>query len=302
MADRSTIFTQLLAEKPVLVADGAMGTALFEGGLEPGGSPELLNVDNPALVESVHRSYVDAGADIVLTNTFGGNRLRMELHKLEDKVVELNVAAAHVARGATEGAARPVAVAGSIGPTGSLLVPYGLLTEDDAEAAFREQVVGLVEGGVDVLWIETMSSLEELQAAYRAAADTDLPIIATMSFDSHGHTMMGVHPRTLGSWIADAPRLTGAGANCGIGPEDIIAAVAGIKETAPDALVVAKGNCGVPLYSGMTLEYPTTAADMAAYVDEALEAGARIVGACCGSTPDHIDAIAKRVAAASITN
>ena len=302
MADRSTIFTQLLAEKPVLVADGAMGTALFEGGLEPGGSPELLNVDNPALVESVHRSYVDAGADIVLTNTFGGNRLRMELHKLEDKVVELNVAAAHVARGATEGAERPVAVAGSIGPTGSLLVPYGLLTEDDAEAAFREQVVGLVEGGVDVLWIETMSSLEELQAAYRAAADTDLPIIATMSFDSHGHTMMGVHPRTLGSWIADAPRLTGAGANCGIGPEDIIAAVAGIKETAPDALVVAKGNCGVPLYSGMTLEYPTTAADMAAYVDEALEAGARIVGACCGSTPDHIDAIAKRVAAASITN
>lgn len=302
MADRSTIFTQLLAEKPVLVADGAMGTALFEGGLEPGGSPELLNVDNPALVESVHRSYVDAGADIVLTNTFGGNRLRMELHKLEDRVVELNVAAAHIARRATEGAARPVAVAGSIGPTGSLLVPYGLLTEDDAEAAFREQIVGLVEGGVDVLWIETMSSLEELQAAYRAAADTDLPIVATMSFDSHGHTMMGVHPRTLGSWIGDAPRLAGAGANCGIGPDDIIAAVAGIKETAPHALVVAKGNCGIPLYSGMTLEYPTSQDDMAGYVDGALEAGARIIGACCGSTPDHIGAIRRRVDAVKVTN
>jgi len=301
MAERSNIFTQLLDEKHALVADGAMGTALFEGGLEAGGSPELLNVGNPALVESVHRSYVDAGADIVLTNTFGGNRLRMELHKLEDQVVQLNVAAAQVARRATEGSGRPVAVAGSIGPTGSLLQPYGLLTEDEAEAAFREQIVGLVEGGVDVLWIETMSSLEELQAAFRAAAETDLPIIATMSFDSHGHTMMGVHPRTLGAWAAETDRLTGAGANCGIGPEDIIAAAAGIKETAPEALVVAKGNCGIPLYSGMTLEYPTTADDMVGYVNDALEAGARIVGACCGSTPAHIAAIRQRVDAVKVS-
>ncbi|NND02354.1 MAG: betaine--homocysteine S-methyltransferase [Acidimicrobiia bacterium] len=302
MAERKTTFTQLLEEKPVLVADGAMGTALFEGGLEPGGSPELLNVENPTLVESVHRSYVDAGADIVLTNTFGGNRLRMELHKLEDQVVELNVAAAHVARNATVDADRPVAVAGSIGPTGSLLEPYGLLTEPDAEAAFREQIKGLLEGGVDVLWIETMSSLEELQAAYRAAAETDLPIVATMSFDSHGHTMMGVHPRTLGSWAAETPRLTGAGANCGIGPEDIIAAAAGIKEAAPDVLVVAKGNCGIPLYSGMTLEYPTSADDMAGYVDDAIKSGARIIGACCGSTPAHIAAIRQRVNAVKVAN
>ncbi len=302
MAERSTIFTQLLEEKPFLVADGAMGTALFEGGLEPGGSPELLNVDNPSLVESVHRSYVDAGADIVLTNTFGGNRLRTELHKLDDRVVELNVAAAHVARRATEHAGRPVAVAGSIGPTGSLLQPYGLLTEDEAEAAFREQIIGLVKGGVDVLWIETMSSLEELQAAFRAAAETDLPTVATMSFDSHGHTMMGVHPRTLGAWAAQTEGLTGAGANCGIGPDDIIAAAAGIREAAPEVLVVAKGNCGIPLYSGLTLEYPTSADDMADYVDGSVAAGARIIGACCGSTPAHIAAIRQRVDAVKVAN
>lgn len=300
MAERSTVFSQLLDEKPLLVADGAMGTALFDGGLELGGSPELLNVDNPALVEGVHRSYVDAGADIVLTNTFGGNRYRFELHKLDDRVVELNIAAAKVARAATAGAGRPVAVAGSIGPTGSLLEPYGLLTVPDAESAFREQVAGLVEGGVDVLWIETMSSLEELQAAVLAAAETDLPIVATMSFDSHGHTMMGVHPRTFGAWAAETPRLLGAGANCGIGPDDIVTAVEGIGEKAADTILVAKGNCGVPLYSGMTLEYPTTAADMAAYVDRSVAAGARIVGACCGSTPAHIAAIRQRVDAVKV--
>ena len=302
MAERSTIFTQLLDEKPVLVADGAMGTALFEGGLEPGGSPELLNVADPELVESVHRGYVDVGADIVLTNTFGGNRLRFELHKLEDRVAELNEAAARVARSSAKLAGRPVVVAGSIGPTGSLLAPYGLLTQVEAESAFAEQVAGLVAGGVDVLWIETMSSLEELQAAFTAAAATDLPVVATMSFDSHGHTMMGVHPNTLGAWAAETPRLRAVGANCGIGPDDIVAAVAGIRDVAPDVTIVAKGNCGVPLFSGMTMEYPTTAADMGGYVDAALAAGARIIGACCGSTPDHISAIRQRVDAVKVPN
>jgi 5-methyltetrahydrofolate--homocysteine methyltransferase len=295
MAERCTPFLDLLGEKQVLVADGAMGTALFESGLAPGGSPELLNVDDPALIESVHRSYIDAGADIILTNTFGGNGPRLELHKAADRTRELNIAAARIARRAADSVERTVIVAGSIGPTGSLLEPYGLLTIAEAEAAFAEQVAGLVEGGVDVLWIETMSSLEELQAAFVAAAATDLPIVTTMSFDSHGHTMMGVHPRTLGTWAAGADRLSAAGANCGIGPEDIVVAVAGIRETAPDAVLVAKGNCGVPLYSGLTMEYPHSAEDMDEYADQAIANGARIVGACCGSTPDHIAAIRHRV-------
>ena len=295
MAERHTIFQDLLDENTLLVADGAMGTALFDGGLEAGGSPELLNVDNPELIEAIHKSYVDAGADIILTNTFGGNGPRLELHKSAERTRELNAAGALIARKAAESIDRPVAVAGSIGPTGSLLVPYGLLTIEEAEAAFAEQVAGLVEGGVDVLWIETMSSLEELQAAVAAASQTDLPIVATMSFDSHGHTMMGVHPRTVGTWAAETPRLAGVGANCGIGPDDIVAAVAGIRETAPEILIVAKGNCGVPLYSGLTMEYPTTTADMDEYVDRAVAEGARIVGACCGSTPDHIAAIRHRV-------
>lgn len=295
MPERRTLFTELLESKPILVADGAMGTALFDGGLEAGASPELLNVEDPGLVASVHRSYVDAGADIVLTNTFGGNRLRFELHKLEDRVAELNEAAAQVARTSTAAAGRPVAVAGSVGPTGSLLTPYGLLTPDEAEAAFAEQIAGLVAGDVDVLWIETMSSLEELQAAVTAAAATDLPIVATMSFDSHGHTMMGVHPNSLGSWAETTPRLSAVGANCGIGPDDVVAAVAGIRTAAPEVTIVAKGNCGVPLFSGMTMEYPTTPADMVGYVDAALEAGAGIIGACCGSTPEHIARIRTRV-------
>ena len=295
MAERRTTFTELLDSKKLLVADGAMGTALFDGGLEPGGSPELLNVENPELVRSVHQSYVDAGADIILTNTFGGNGPRFELHKLADRTIELNEAAGAVARLAAESVDRPVAVAGSIGPTGSLLQPYGLLTVPEAEAAFAEQVTGLVAGGVDVLWIETMSSLEELQAAFTAAAATDLPVVATMSFDSHGHTMMGVHPNTLGKWAAETPRLTGAGANCGIGPDDIVVAVEGIVAIAPDTIAIAKGNCGVPLYSGLTMEYPTKPEDMIDYVDRAVAIGARIVGACCGSTPAHIQAIRERV-------
>jgi len=295
MPERNNMFLDLLGEKQILVADGAMGTALFEGGLEVGGCPEILNVDNPGLIESVHRSYVDAGADIILTNTFGGNGSRLEIHHAADRTRELNVAAARIARRAADSVERPVIVAGSIGPTGSLLEPYGLLTVPDAEAAFAEQVAGLVEGGVDVLWIETMSSLEELQAAFVAATSPDLPIVATMSFDSHGHTMMGVHPRTLGTWAAGADRLAAAGANCGIGPDDIVAAVAGIRETATGTVLVAKGNCGVPLYSGLTLEYPHSAADMKDYADEAITNGARIVGACCGSTPDHIAAIRDRV-------
>jgi 5-methyltetrahydrofolate--homocysteine methyltransferase len=295
LAERRTTYTELLESKTLLVADGAMGTALFDGGLEPGGSPELLNVDNPALVQSVHRSYIDAGADIALTNTFGGNRPRLELHKLDDRTVELNEAAATIARRAAQSVDRPIAIAGSIGPTGSLLEPYGLLTVPQAEAAFTEQVAGLVAGGVDVLWIETMSSLEELQAAFTAAAATDLPVVATMSFDSHGHTMMGVHPNTLGKWAAETPRLNGVGANCGIGPDDIVIAVEGIVATAPDTIAIAKGNCGVPLYSGLTMEYPTKPGDMVDYVDRAVAGGARIVGACCGSTPAHIKAIRERV-------
>jgi 5-methyltetrahydrofolate--homocysteine methyltransferase len=295
MAERNTTFKNLLDENQILVADGAMGTALFEGGLEPGASPELLNVEDPALIESVHRSYIDAGADIILTNTFGGNGPRLELHRAAGRTRELNIAAARVARLASDSVERTGIVAGSIGPTASLLEPYGLLTLPEAEAAFAEQVEGLVAGGVDVLWIETMSSLEELQAAFVAAAATGLSIVATMSFDSHGHTMMGVHPRTLGAWIADTSRLTAAGANCGIGPDDIVAAVAGIRETAPNAVLVAKGNCGVPLYSGLTMEYPHSAEDMDDYADQAIASGARIVGACCGSTPDHIAAIRHRV-------
>ncbi len=285
-----TVFNDLLTTDRVLVADGAMGTSLFELGLEPGGCPELLSVEQPDLITKVHRGYVEGGSDIILTNTFGGNGSRLGLHGLESRVADLNAAAVALARNATRDSSRPVVVAGSIGPTGELFTPLGNLTHDEGVAVFLEQAIVLAEAGADVLWIETISSFEELGAAVEAALQTGLPIAATMSFDTAGHTMMGVSPAALAVWV-DNPRVAAVGANCGVGPTDNVAAVREIARKETERAVVAKANCGVPLYQDGALAYPATAADMADYVDLAIRSGARIVGACCGSGFDHIGEI-----------
>ncbi|MGQ0849121.1 MAG: betaine--homocysteine S-methyltransferase [Actinomycetota bacterium] len=292
---QSNNFLELLATGRTLVADGAMGTTLFSLGLEGGGCPELLNIEQPDLIEKVHRGFVDAGADIILTNTFGGNRRRLALHGLEGRVAELNRAAAAIARRAAEQAERPVAVAGSIGPTGDLLEPLGPLTRTEAVAVFTEQADALAAGGVDVLWIETISSFEELDAAREAAGTTGLPSAATLSFDTAGHTMMGVSPRNLGEWWLSNRDVAAVGANCGIGPGDAVATVWGISDVAPEAITIAKANCGIPLYKSEGLVYPVGPERMTDYVELALRSGARIIGACCGSTPDHIAAIREAV-------
>jgi 5-methyltetrahydrofolate--homocysteine methyltransferase len=292
----STTFTDLLATRPYLVADGAMGTTLFSLGLEGGGCPELLNTEESDLVEKVHRSFIEAGADIVLTNTFGGNRLRLDLHHFGDRVAELNKAGVETARRAANLADGPVAVAGSVGPTGELFEPLGALSHQRGLEVFAEQCQALADAGADVIWIETISSYEELTAAVEAAAGTGLPIAATLSFDTAGHTMMGIHPREFGRWWLGHPEVAAIGANCGIGPGDAVAAAHAIGEVAPDAVTVTKANCGIPLYrteGGLT--YPIGAEGMAGYVELALRSGARIVGACCGSTPDHIAAIREAV-------
>ena len=288
---RST-FVELLTERKVLVADGAMGTALFELGLEGGGCPELLNVERPDLIAKVHAGYVEAGADIILTNTFGGTRARLALHRLEDRVAELNRAAVEVARKVAAEAGRRVVVAGSIGPTGELFEPLGPLSHEDGVRIFSEQIDTLVEAGVGVLWIETISSWEELGAAVEAASGRDVPIVTTLSFDTRGHTMMGIAPASLADWWLshNAPSVA-LGANCGVGPSDVVQAASAITAVAPEAVVVAKGNCGIPLYKDEALTYPSGPQDMAAYTELAVRAGARIIGACCGSGFDHIGVI-----------
>jgi 5-methyltetrahydrofolate--homocysteine methyltransferase len=287
-----TRFEQLLSERGTLVADGAMGTTLFEMGLESGGCPELLNVERPDLVRRVHQAFVDAGADIILTNTFGGNRRRLALHRLEGRVSELNAAAVGIAATVRDAADRPILVAGSIGPTGDLFVPLGPLTHEQGVEVFSEQAKALVDAGADVLWIETLSSWEELGAAIEGCSGLGIPVTATLSFDTNGKTMMGLSPREFGEWWtrqSDPP--TAIGANCGIGPGDAVAAAFDITSVANDIPVITKANCGVPLYKTDAPEYPVGPEGMADYVELAVRSGAKIIGSCCGSTPAHVAAI-----------
>lgn len=290
-----TTFTELLETGRPLVADGAMGTTLFSLGLEGGGCPELLNVEQADLVEKVHRGFIDAGADIILTNTFGGNRRRLQLHNLQGQVSELNAAAVHIARRAADQAGRPVVVAGSVGPTGDLFEPLGPLSHQEGVEVFAEQCQALADAGADVIWIETISSFEELNAAVEAASSTGLPYTATLSFDTAGHTMMGISPTAFGQWWIGHPEVAALGANCGIGPGDAVASSFDITAVAPKAVTITKANCGIPLYQTEGLTYPIGPDRMADYVDLALRSGTRIIGACCGSTPDHVASIREAV-------
>ena len=191
-------FEELLAERDWLLGDGATGTSFFAAGLKAGDPPELWNVDQPDKVHALHNGFIAAGSDIVLTNSFGGTANRLKLHDSQDRVHELNSTAAAIARECADAAPRPVIVAGSMGPTGDLFAPLGELSHEDGVAAFREQAIALKDGGADVLWIETISSEEELRAAMEGGATTGLPMVTTMSFDTGGRTMMGItHPATL---------------------------------------------------------------------------------------------------------
>ncbi len=294
----SDILTSLLAERDYLVADGAMGTNLFEAGLMTGDSPELWNVDHPDRIAAVHRGMVEAGADIILTNTFGCNRYRMALHGAQDRVTELNIAGARIAREVADAAGRPVVVAGSMGPTGEIYQPVGPLSIEDGAAAFAEQAHALAEGGADVLWIETMSGKEELEAAVAGAAQTGLPIVATMTFDTNGRTMMGLAPGAAIDFAHTLDKgMVAFGSNCGIGPAALVDSVLGISGGADEGdVVVAKGNCGIPQYHDGHIHYSGTPQIMADYARLARDAGARIIGGCCGTSPVHLKAIVDALA------
>ncbi len=286
----------LLAEGRPLLADGATGTNLFAMGLTSGDSPELWNAVHADRIESLHRAFVDAGADIILTNSFGANRRRLMLHGLEARARELNRLAAQIARKGAEARATAGVVAGSVGPTGDLIAPLGPLSEEEAVEVFIEQIEGLREGGADVAWIETMSAAEEIRAAALAAAKCGMPYTIAASFDTAGRTMMGVAPAAFGALVeAFEPAPVAYGANCGVGASDLLAAVLAMSAAkgpdSPGAPLIAKANAGVPQWHGAQIHYSGTPELMATYAGLAVDCGARIVGGCCGNTPAHVAAM-----------
>ena len=285
---------ELLATKRVLLADGATGTNYFDRGLTAGDPPEMWNVDHVDRVALLHQEFVDAGADIILTNTFGCNKHRLKLHNLEARTHELNMRAAQIARSVADKAGRPVIVAGSVGPTGELFEPLGKLTYDDAVACFKEQVEGLKAGGADVAWIETMSAPDEMRAAMDGAIAADLPYTFTGSFDTAGRTMMGLEPGALANVATGMiPPPVAHGSNCGVGASDLLLSVLEMTQAHPDDVVIAKANCGVPQIKGGEVVYSGTPDLMARYVRLAVDSGARIIGGCCGTSPEHLAAMRK---------
>ncbi|MGI9364108.1 MAG: betaine--homocysteine S-methyltransferase [Rhizobiaceae bacterium] len=287
----------LIEEKGVLLADGATGTNFFNMGLVSGDAPELWNHDAPEKVKALHQSFVDAGSDIILTNTFGGNRHRLKLHDAQDRVRELNRLAAQLAKEVAGSVDKTVLVAGSVGPTGELFEPLGALTHAEAVESFKEQMIGLKEGGADVLWIETMSAREEIQAAAEAANKVGLEYIFTASFDTAGRTMMGIAPSELGTIAQALPSApTAVGANCGVGATDLLFSILDMTGSGPTAeggtiAVIAKANCGVPRVSGDKVIYTGTPELMADYAKLAMDAGAKIIGGCCGTSAGHLQAM-----------
>ena len=287
---------RLLKDKGVLLADGATGTAYFSMGLSAGDPPELWNVTAPEKVGELHREFVDAGSDIILTNSFGANRDRLKLHGAESRVYELNCRGAEVARCVAEDAGRQIVVAGSIGPLGELFEPLGALTHDSAFDAFAEQARGLKDGGADVCWIETMSAPEEIRAAAMAAASVGMPYVATASFDTAGKTMMGLDPAAMAAIFSDLESAPVAyGANCGVGASDLLVAMLSMADgqsgVDPATVLVAKANCGIPQVRGDHVHYTGTPALMADYARLAIDCGIGIIGGCCGTSAEHVAAM-----------
>ena len=298
---KTTLQTLLASEGPV-IADGGMGTMLQAMGLARGESPESWNVERPDEVRRIHREYIDAGAQIILTNSFGGNRFRLERHGLADRAAELNTAAARLARAEVDAVARPVVVGGSMGPTGQMFVPMGTLEFDQAVEAFAEQARALAAGGVDVFWIETMSDLEEVRAAVEGCrrAAPEMPLVATMTFDTKGRTMMGVKPEQALAAISGWGVLA-LGGNCGNGPDEIEGVIQKMRAANDRIPLIAKANAGLPRMEDGVAVYDATPDVMAGHAARARDLGARIIGACCGSSPDHIRSMARALAETTST-
>ncbi|WP_412507897.1 betaine--homocysteine S-methyltransferase [Roseovarius sp. SYSU LYC5161] len=284
--------SRLLAQRDWLLADGATGTTLFNMGLQSGDAPEFWNLDHPDRIRALSSGAVEAGSDLFLTNSFGANAARLKLHDGQDRVGELNRAAAELGRDVADTAGRDVVVAGSVGPTGEIMAPMGSLTHEIAVEIFHEQAEALKAGGVDVLWVETISAPEEYKAAAQAFALADMPWCGTMSFDTAGRTMMGLTSADMVKLVGklDHPPLA-FGANCGVGASDLLRTMLGFAAAGPDTPMIAKGNAGIPKYVDGHIHYDGTPALMADYAALARDCGAMIIGGCCGTTPEHLRAM-----------
>ncbi|APO88313.1 MULTISPECIES: betaine--homocysteine S-methyltransferase [unclassified Marivivens] len=284
--------SRLLETRDWLMADGATGTNLFNMGLSSGDAPEMWNVEHPEKIKALYAGAVDAGSDLFLTNSFGGNASRLKLHGAEGRVRELNRIAAELGREVADAAGRPVIVAGSVGPTGEIMAPMGSLTHELAVEMFHEQAEGLKEGGADVLWVETISAVEEYKAAAEAAKLAGMAWCGTMSFDTAGRTMMGITSADLAKVIdkLDHPPLA-FGANCGVGAADLLRTVLGFAATGSQTPIIAKGNAGIPKYHDGHIHYDGTPSLMGDYAVLARDCGATIIGGCCGTTPEHLRAM-----------
>jgi 5-methyltetrahydrofolate--homocysteine methyltransferase len=282
-------FLERLNQPGVLIADGATGTMLQKAGLPQGTASERWNLENPDAVRTLYRAYIEAGSDIILTNTFGGSPARLERDGLRQQCPEINKAAARLAR---EAAGEENIVFGDMGPTGQLLEPMGELSYADAVAGFAEQAASLAAGGADAILIETMSDLNEAKAAVEGVRQsTSLPIVVSFSFDTRGRTMMGVKPAAAARAMWDLG-VAAVGANCGRTLTETLAAIQEMRQAVPEAVLMAKPNAGLPHTEGKDLTYEVTPEIMASYVQQFTNEGVKIFGGCCGSTPEHIKAIA----------
>jgi len=284
---------QSILKERILIIDGAMGTMLQGKGLTDGGAPELWNVENPTAIEEVLEEYAAAGANLITTNTFGGTRGRLQMHGLEDRLFELNKAGAEIARKVAD--RHPGCfVMGDVGPSGELMEPMGTMTIDEAQALFADQIKALVAGGVDAILIETMSDLQEVEAAVKAAKEVapELPVIVTFSFDTNMRTMMGVKPEVaVKTLAAEGVRIIGA--NCGRGVDEMrIIAKELTGARTEGVFIITQSNAGLPKLVGDEFIYDGTPEEMAKYAQEMKELGVNVIGSCCGSTPAHTKAMA----------
>ena len=283
-------------EKGILISDGAMGTMLQGKGLTDGGAPELWNVDNPNAIEEVLEEYAAAGANLITTNTFGGTRGRLQMHGLEDRLFELNKAGAEIARKVAD--RHPGCyVMGDVGPSGELMEPMGTMTIDEAKALFSDQIKALVAGGVDAILIETMSDLQEVEAAVSAAKEVapELPVIVTFSFDTNMRTMMGVKPEVAVKTLA-AQGVRIIGANCGRGVDEMRIIAKELTGARPEGVfIITQSNAGLPKLVGGDFVYDGTPEEMARYAQDMKDLGVNVIGSCCGSSPAHTKAMAATV-------
>lgn len=284
--------SRLLDQQDWILADGATGTNLFNMGLMSGDAPEFWNETETDKIRTLYRGAVEAGSDLFLTNSFGANASRLKLHDAGHRAFELSRMAAEIGREIADGAGRPVVVAGSVGPTGEIMGAAGTLSHESAVEMFEETGKGLMDGGADVLWVETISAPEEFRAAAEAFGNIGAPWCGTMSFDTAGRTMMGVTSADMVGLVEGLPNAPMAfGANCGVGASDLLRTVLGFVAQGTERPIIAKGNAGIPKYHDGHIHYDGTPDLMADYAVLARDCGARIIGGCCGTMPEHLRAM-----------